>query len=109
MAVKCDPDRFPVDELIDSLVIGEVMSLKKVMDTGHIGQLPGPVDLPAIDSLCFDDSVRIAEGEWQWRTVKVNNHSGDGCINISRDAIFVSEYDTGIGIAIIPEIIISNQ
>jgi hypothetical protein len=64
MAVKCDPDWFPVDKLIDLLVIGKVMGLKKEMDMRHIGQLPGPVDLSAIDSLYFDDSVRIAEGEW---------------------------------------------
>ena len=63
MAVECNPDRLPVDKLIDSLVIGEIMGLEKVMDEIHIRQHPGPVDIPAINRPHFDNPVRIAEEE----------------------------------------------
>ena len=66
MAVERNPDGLPVDELIDSLVIGEIMGLEKVMDEIHIRHSPGPVDIPAINRPHFDDPVGIAGGKRQW-------------------------------------------
>jgi hypothetical protein len=109
MAVERYPHGLPVDELIDSLVIGEIMGLEKVMDEIHIRQQPGPVDIPAINRPHFDNSVRIAGGKRQWGAVEVDNHPGDGSINIGCDPVFKSEYTTGTGIAIITEFIVVEQ
>lgn len=109
MAVERNPDGLPVDKLIDSLVIGEIMGLEKVMDEIHIRQQPGPVDIPAINRPHFDNPVRIAGGKRQWGAVEVDNHPGDGSINIGCDPLFKSEYNTGRGIAIITELIVVKQ
>jgi hypothetical protein len=109
MAVERNPDWLPVDELIDSLVIREIMGLEKVMDEMHFRQQPGPVDIPAIDRPHFNNPVRIAGGKRQWRTVEIDNHPGDGSVNIGCHPVFKSEYPPGEGIAIITEFIVVEQ
>ena len=109
MAVERNPDWLPVDELIDSLVIREIMGLEKVMDEMHFRQQPGPVDIPAINRPHFNYPVRIAGGKRQWRTVEVDNHPGDRSVNIGCDSVFKSEYTMGTGIAIIIEFIVVKQ
>jgi hypothetical protein len=109
MAVERNPDWLPVDELIDSLVIREIMGLEKVMDEMHVRQQPGPGDIPAINRLHFNNPVRIAGGKRQWGTVEVDNHPGDGSINMGSHPVFKSEYTTGKGIAIITEFIVVEQ
>ena len=109
MAVERNPDGLPVDELIDSLVIREIMGLEKVMDEIHIRHSPGPVDIPAINRPHFDDPVGIAGGKRQWGAVDVDNHPGDGSINIGCHPVFKSEYPPGTGIAIITEFIVVEQ
>lgn len=109
MAVERNPDGMPVDELIDLLVIRKIMGLEKVMDEMHIRQQPGPVDIPAINRPHFDNPIRIAGGEGQGGAVEVDNHSGDGSVNIGCDPVFKSEYNTGRGIAIMTEFVVIEQ
>jgi hypothetical protein len=59
MAIERKPDRLPVKELIDVLVIREIMSPEKVMDEMYIRHHPGPVDIPAVNRPHFDNPVRI--------------------------------------------------
>jgi hypothetical protein len=63
MAVEGNPDRLPVDELIDLLVKREVMGHEQVVDEWHIRHQPGTPDIPAIDRPELDDPVRIAQGK----------------------------------------------
>jgi len=109
MAVKCNPDGITVDELIDSLVIGKIMGLEKVMDEVHIRQQPGLVDIPAIRCLHLDNPVRISGGERQRGTVEIDNHPGNRSINIGGDPVSKPENITGKGIAIITEFIVVEQ
>jgi hypothetical protein len=99
----------PVDEFVDSLVKWEIMGLQKLMDEVHIRHLPGAVNLPAINCPHFDDPVRIAERERQRGTVEIDNHPGDGCINISDNTILKPEHNTGTGIAVITEFVFFEQ
>jgi len=109
MAVKRNPDGLPVDELIDSLVIGKIPGQEKVMNETHIGYQPGTVDIFAINRLHFDYPVRIAEREGQWGAVEVDNHPGDWGINVGCNPVFKSEYPPGTGIAIITKVSIVEQ
>jgi hypothetical protein len=45
------------------------------MDEAHIRDMPGTVDLPAIDRPDLDNAIRITQRKRQWRTVEVDNHS----------------------------------
>jgi hypothetical protein len=109
VTVKCNSDRSAINELVDSLVIGEIIGFKEMMDMLHIRQLTRPIDLTAIDGLYFYDPIRIPQGKGKWRTVEINNHTGNGCINICSDTVFVPEYHAGIRITIISEFIIPKQ
>ena len=70
MAVKRNPDRMVIDELIDLLVKREVIRHEQVMNEVHIRDMPGTVHFPAIDRPHFDNAIRITQGKWQWRTVE---------------------------------------
>jgi hypothetical protein len=109
MAVECNPDGLPVDEFIDSLVKWKIMGLQKLMDEVHIRYLPGAVNLPPVNCPYFDDPVGIAEGERQRGPVEIDNHPGDGCINISDNTVTKSEHNTSRGIAIVTEFVIFEQ
>ena len=109
MAVERNPDRVPVDELIDLLVKREVMSQEQAVNKVHIRHKPGTVDFPAIDRPRLDDPVRIAQGKRQRGTVEIDNHAGDGGIDIRRHPALVAEDNTGTGIAIIPEFLIGKK
>ena len=109
MAIERKADRLPVNELIDVLVIREIMGPEKVMDEMHIRQHSGPVDIPAVNRPHFDNPVRIAGRKRQWGTVEVDNHPGDGCINIGCYLVFKSENSPGTGIAIITKVSILEQ
>jgi hypothetical protein len=109
MAVERNHNGLLVDELINSLVIGEIMGLEKVMDEIYIRRQAGPVDIPAINRPHFNNPVRIAGGKRQWGTVEVDNHPGDGSVNIGCHPVFKSEYPPGTGIAIITEFIVVEQ
>jgi hypothetical protein len=63
MAVKRNPDRMPIDELIDFLVKREVMRHEQGMDKKHVRDKTGTVDLPAIDRPEFDNAIRITQGK----------------------------------------------
>jgi hypothetical protein len=109
MAVEGNPDGMLVYKLINSLVIGEKMGSEKVMDEIYIRQQPLPVDIPPINCPHFDNSIGIAGRERQWGAVEVDNHPGDGSINIGSHPVFKSEYTPGTGIAIITEFIVVEK
>jgi hypothetical protein len=109
MAVEGNPDGLPVDQFVDSLVKWKIMVHEKGMNEVHIRHLPRAVNLPAINCSHFDDPIRIAKGERERRTVEINNHPGDGCINISSDTVLKTEHNTGLGITVIPEFILLEQ
>src|SRR5512137_1736810 len=85
------------------------MSPEKMVDKIHIRYLPGAVNFPPIDSPHLDYPVRITKGKRQRWTVEINNHSGDGGIDICCNTVLKSEYNTGIGITIITKFVISEQ
>jgi len=109
MAVERNPDRVPVDELIDLLVIREVMGHEQAVDEVHVRHQPGTPDFRAIDRPYLDDPVRIAQGKRQRGTVEVDNHPGDRGIDICFDLVLVAEDQTGSRITIIPEVLIRKK
>ena len=109
MAVERNPDLVPVNELIDLLVIREIMGHEQAVDEVHIRHQPGTPDFPAIDRHQLDDPVRIPQGERQRGTVEVNNHAGDGGIDICRNPVVVPENNAGQGIAVVPEIFFRQE
>jgi hypothetical protein len=109
MAIERNPDGLFVDEFVDSLVKWKVMSPEKMVDKMHIRYLPGTVKFPSIDSPHLDYPVRITEGKRQRRTVEINNHSGDGGIDICCNTVLKAEHNTGIRITIITKFVISEQ
>ena len=57
----------------------------------------------------LDDPVRIAQGKRQRGAVEVDNHPGDGGIDICCDPVLVAEDHTGSRITIIPEFLIRKK
>jgi hypothetical protein len=109
MTIERDAYRFPIYEFIDSLVKREIMGPEQVVDEGHVRHPTGVVNLPAINCPHFDNPIRIAEGERQRRTIEINNHPGDGGIDISGNAVFKTEHNTGIGITVITEFVLFKK
>jgi len=109
MTVKCNPYGLSVYEFIDVLVEWEIMGPEQGVDERHIRHLPGSVNLPAINCPHLDNPVRIAEGERQRRTVEINNHTGNGGIEISNNAVLETEHNAGIRITVIVEIVLIEQ
>ena len=109
MAVERDLYRVPVDKFIDLLVIREIIIHKKTMNEIHTRYLPGTPDCPAINSLQFDDTVGIPQGKRKRGTVEIDNHAGDGGIDICSHPVPEPEDNAGHGITIIPEILITEK
>jgi hypothetical protein len=109
MAVERNPDRVPVDELIDLLVKWEVVGHEQAVDEVHIRYLPGTPDFLPIDRPELDDPIRIMERERQGGTVEIDNHAGDRGIDISGDPVLIAKDDTGQGIAIISQLLLRKK
>jgi hypothetical protein len=75
MAVECNPDRMPVNKVINLLVKREIMRHEQGMNDVRIRDMPGTVYFPAIDRPDLDNAIRITQGKRQWRTVEVDNHT----------------------------------
>jgi hypothetical protein len=80
MAIEGYAYGIPVDEFIDALMIGEIPFHHQPVDKWQVGQLPGQVDIPAVDSQYFDDTIRIFWRERQGRAVEIDDHPGYGGI-----------------------------
>jgi hypothetical protein len=98
-----------VDKFVDSLVKWKVMSPKKMVDEMHIRHLPGAVNFTSVNCPHLDYPVRITEGKRQRRAVEINNHSGDGCIDICCNPFLKTKHNPGIGITIITKFVIIEQ
>jgi hypothetical protein len=109
MAIERNPDGVPVDKFVDPLVKWKVMSPEKLVNEMHIRYLPGTVYLSPVNCPQLDYSVRISERKRQRRAVEINNHSGDGRIDICSNPVLKSEYNTGEGVTIIPKFVIIEQ
>jgi hypothetical protein len=109
MAVKCNPDRVTVKELIDLLVKREVVGHEQTVDEVHIRHLPGTPDFFPVGRPELDDPVRITQGKRQGGTVEIDNHAGDPGIDICGYPVLVAENDTGQGIAIIPQLLLGKK
>jgi hypothetical protein len=80
MAVKGYAYRMPVDELIDALMIREIPLHHQPVDKRQVGEFPGQVDIPAVDSQYLDDPIRVLWREGQRRAVEIDHHPGYGSI-----------------------------
>jgi hypothetical protein len=108
MAVKSDPDRVLVKELIDTLVVREIPGQQQVVDKVRVGLLPGTIDVTAINGPDLNDTIRVAGRERQGRAVEVNHHPRDGGVDICFNRIAEVKKGPCSGVAV-PQDLFSGE
>jgi hypothetical protein len=85
------------------------MNPEKLVNEMHIRHLPGTVYLPPVNCPQLDYPVRVAERKRQRWAVEINNHTGNGCIDICYNPVLESKHNTGEGVTIITKLVILKQ
>ena len=109
MAVERDLHRVFIDQLVYPLVEREIIRHQEPVSERHVRELPLAVNILPVDRPHLDDAVGVFSRKRERGAVQVNNHPGDGRVDVCLDTIPEIEDRSGCRVTVIAEILCGEE